>query len=411
MNQQPEIKPFPVNTRLFNSVYKADDRVIVHQGGARSGKTWSILQAHVAELLEPSNKDAGLVLSIVRKSGVSLRQSAQRDFFSIIKAPSYLNPHGLDIYDVNLHKRTSPEEYRLNGNLVEFMGIDNADKKRGTSRDYLFVNEANDLIWDDFNQLAMRTRGRIVIDYNPSEEYHWIYDRVLTRDDCKFVHSTYKDNKFLSQATIDEIEGLEAIDPAAWKVFGLGERSQIRGKIYSNWQSAGEFKTDRPAVYGLDFGYNNPSALIKCGMHDKELYLEEELFLSGLTNSDLISRMKTLNIKGRIYCDNAEPARIEELRRAGFDAHPANKSVKDGIDFIQRHKINVINSPNIEKEIKNYKWREDKAGNVFDEPVKYNDHAMDAIRYGAFTAWYIPPAQMQRQELEPMLDSDFSQGW
>ena len=395
-----EVRNLEVNPKPFYAVYKSDALTVVQQGGARSGKTYGILQAHIAELVDPALKDAGLVFSIVRKSGVSLAQSAQRDFFDIL--------HSLGLYNAAHHKRTKPEEYRLNGNLVEFMGIDNPDKKRGTSRDYLFVNEANELTWDDYNQLAMRTRKRVVIDYNPSFTDHWIFDKVMHAEGTKYVHSTWRDNRFLPKKIVDYLESLKDIDPVAYKVFNLGEAAEIRGKIYPNWQPVDTFRGD--VVYGLDFGFNNETALVKCGMYDGELYVEQLIYESGLTNSDLIAKMDKLSISGRIYCDAAEPQRIEELRRAGYDAYSANKSVKDGIDFVKRHKINVVSSPDIEDEIKYYRWKEDANGNVLDEPVKSKDHAMDAMRYGVFTEWYVPMlTTVPMHTTERLLDSDHRQ--
>ncbi|KKK97226.1 hypothetical protein LCGC14_2654880, partial [marine sediment metagenome] len=174
--------------------------------------------------------------------------------------------------------------------------------------------------------------------------------------------------------------------------------------IYSNWIEVESFRGN--VVYGLDFGFNNPTSLMKIGLYDGELYAENKIHKSGMTNSDLISAMEALDINDTIYCDSAEPQRIEELRRAGYDAKPANKEVRPGLDFVKRHKINIVDSPSTVKEIKTYKWREDKNGNVLDEPVKYNDHDMDAIRYGAYTKWFVPEAKFERVTLQPLHTSD-----
>lgn len=397
-------KKLDINNRLFWETYEAlidpDIEYIIQEGGARSGKTISIAQAIYALYGETHKSDAGEIVSIVRKSGTALAQSVQRDWFDILRS--------VDDYSEANHKRTKPEEYRLNGNLIEFMSLDAETKKRGTKRKVLWVNEANELTWNEFKQLMMRTEGTIILDYNPSDDYPWIDEYIIHNPEnegrVKFIHSTYLDNKYLPEVTINRIKSLESIDPAAWSVFGLGKRAQLRGKIYTNWVEVDTFKGE--VVYGLDFGFNNQTALIKIGLYDSELYIQEMIHKSGMTNKDLISAMESLDINDTIYCDSAEPQRIEEIRQAGFDAKKSNKEINPGIDFVKRHKLNIVDSPNILTEIKSYKWREDKNGNVLDEPVKYNDHAMDAIRYGAYTKWFVPASKFERVPLQPLHTSD-----
>ena len=398
----PSKKQIPV-TDLFYKIRDCKTRITAEQGGARSSKTYSILQYIIFHLLDPGMKDAGFSVTIVRKAHASLETSVMEDFFDTIGQPSEKCPYALDIYDVNNHKKSSPERYMLNGNAVWFMGIDKETKKRGSKRDLLYINEANELDWDDWTALAMRTSGRIIIDWNPYKGGEWIYKNILPRKDCTLHKSTYRENPFLPQSQIDEIESLKDTDPEAYKVFGLGERGELKGQIYTNWSYANDFKGDY--VYGLDFGFNNATALVKIGLYDGELYVQEMLYKSGLTNNDLIAEMNALNIDSKVYCDSAEPQRIEELKRAGFAAIPANKSVADGIDFVKRYKINVVSSPHLEKEIKVYRWKEDKQGNPTDEPTKVMDHALDALRYGAFTHWYIPSKRYKHIALEPILDS------
>lgn len=396
-------KKLPV-TDLFYLIRDCEARITAEQGGARSGKTYQILLYIILTLLEPSMKDTGFTTTIVRKAHASLETSVMADFFDIIGGRSDKYPHALGIYNVDNHKKSSPERYMLNGNPVWFMGIDKETKKRGSKRDLLYINEANELDWDDWTALAMRTSGRIIIDWNPYKGGEWIYNHILPRKDCTLHKSTYRDNPFLAQSQIDEIESLKDSDPEAYKVFGLGERGELKGQIYTNWGYSSDFKGD--VVYGLDFGFNNQTALIKIGLYDNELYVQEMLYKSGMTNSDLISAMESIGINDTIYCDSAEPQRIEELRRAGFDAKPANKEVRPGIDFVKRHKINVVSSPHIEKEIKIYRWKEDRQGNPADEPAKHNDHAMDAIRYGAYTKWFVPVSRFERVHCQPLHTSD-----
>ena len=365
-------------SRLYSALADAARtyRGVIEEGGARSGKTYSIAQYFIVRLLQ----ERGKTLSIVRKSGTSLRITAERDFLEILS--------GMGLYDENCHNRTV-HEYMLNGNRVEFLGIDNPQKKRGSKRNYLWCNEANELERDDFQQLAMRTTELIVMDYNPSEEFHWIYDEVEPREDFTLIRSTYKDNPFLEASVVAELEQLQRTDENAWRVFGLGERAHIEGRIYTNW-TPGERFAAPSHVYGLDFGYTNQTALVRVGRDGDDLYAEQVLYRTNVTNSDLIAVLKSEGVRGPVYCDAAEPQRIEELRRAGFDARPADKSVKPGIDFIRRHRIIAVGSPDLEREIRSYKWRQDRSHRFLDEPVKFNDHLLDAMRYGAYTAWGMP---------------------
>lgn len=355
-----------------------DDRykIIVNQGGTRSGKTYSIMQILSFVGLRAIEKHE---TSVVSHTLPHIKKGAKKDFELIMQS--------LNVYkDKNFNK--TDLIYRFNrSSQLEFFSADNGDKLRGTSRDDLFINEANLLTYDEWKQLLMRTRGKIFLDYNPSEEYHWLYDYVLPRDDVKFIKSTYLDNyDFLPKEQIEEIERLRDEDNNYWKIYGLGEVAQATNLIYPTFKVQYYDLKSEP-IYGLDFGFNNKTAIVKLQRVDKELFVEEILYQSEMTNSDLIEEMKRFNIGHNfVYADAAEPQRIEEIYRAGFNIHPADKSVKSGIDFVKRFKIITHNnSSNLHKEMKSYKWKEDKNGRIFDEPVKFNDHLMDAMRYACYT--------------------------
>jgi phage terminase large subunit len=311
----------------------------------------------------------------------ALKASAMRDFFEILA--------NLGLYDERNHNK-SESIYSLNGNLVEFIGMDSPQKKRGSKRHRLWLNEANEFTHEDYRQLVLRTSGQITLDYNPSDEYHWIYDKVLTRNDCTFIKSTYKDAiKFLDPNLVAEIERLKDEDENYWRIYGLGERGSSKASIYTNWDLVDAFPNEvDEECYGLDFGFNNPTSLVRTGIIDKkDLYVDEIIYQSYLTNSQLIELMETLGVpKGvPIKADSADPSRIKEIEAAGYFIEAANKgknSVKDGIDVLKRKNIHVTkSSANVQKEIKAYKWKEDKDGRVLDEPVKFNDHSLDALRY------------------------------
>ncbi len=287
------------------------------------------------------------------------------------------------MYDVNRHNRTEMLYNYPNGSYVEFFSVDNSLKVRGPGRDILFLNEANIIDYEIFRQLLLRTKKCIFIDYNPADEFHWIYDKVLTRPDCYFIKSTYKDNPFLPYEQVKEIESYKDTDENFWRIYGEGERGHSEGVIYTHWQGYTGNITGN-IVYGLDFGYNNPTSCVRVTDKDQNLYAEEIIYQSHLTNQDLIAILKQKLPQGAtIFADAAEPARIEEIRKAGFKCTAANKNVKEGIDFIKSRKLFIhAQSANMLKEIKSYKYM-DK--NRVDEPLKLNDHSMDAMRYGAIS--------------------------
>lgn len=372
MNNCLEIKCNKVLPKNLN----AKTRFVVNQGGTRSGKTYSILLLFIIKMLS----EEGKTFTIARKTMTALKATAMRDFFEIMRS--------LKLYNEANHNKTDHIYFHKN-NLIEFVSLDQPQKKRGSKRDYLFMNEVNEFSYEDYTQLVIRTTGQIFMDYNPSDYFHWVFDKVIPRQDCTFIQSTYLDNiAFLPPELIKEIEYLKEQDETYWKIYGLGERAIATGLIYTNWEIAQtEPESFEDSIFGLDFGFNNDTALIKVSIKDGELWLKELLYETHLTNSDLINRMKDLHLnKALIYADAAEPQRIDELKRAGFSVRPADKAVNAGIDFAKRYKFHVNKySVNLLKELQSYKWKTDNNGNAIDEPVKFMDHALDAVRYAVYT--------------------------
>jgi phage terminase large subunit len=366
--QIPKIK---VSLESYKA-YKDGFRIIANQGGTRSGKTYTITQLLIALALKEK-----VHISICSVAFPHLRRGVMRDWMTIMD--------NTNMYDPNEHTRTEQLYHYPTGSIIEFFSVDNNLKVRGPGRDILFVNECNLIDKDTFRQLLLRTRKTVFIDYNPADEFHWIYDEVLTRPDCYFIKSTYLDNPYLPLEQIKEIERLKDIDENAWRIYGEGERGHSEGIIYTNWNIYSG-AINGQSVYGLDFGFNNPTALVKITENDRNLYAEEVIYQSGITNQELISLLKA-KVKPHepIFADAAEPQRIEEIRRAGFNIRAANKAVKDGIDFIKSHKLYINReSFNMQKEIRSYKYQVSKANkNTSEEPIKLNDHAMDAMRYAA----------------------------
>lgn len=363
-------------TSVFEKNYQASQRFIVNQGGTGSSKTYSLAQVVITKCFE----ETGNTWSIVRKNMPSLRASAMRDFMNILIEQ--------EIYSEADHEKTN-NLYHLNGNDVEFFGLDEPQKVRSRRRDYLWINEANELSYESFKQLALRTNKRIYMDFNPSDEFHWIYDNVLTREDVELIVSTYKDNPFLPREVVKEIERYKQVDENYWKIYGLGERGASSVRVYTKFDLIDRLPQGE-LIYGLDFGYNHPTALTRVVLKDDDVYCQEVIYQSLLTNEDLIAKMNELKIEKDkyIYCDSEDPARIEAIRLAGFNVIGATKepkSVKNGIDMIKSHKLFVTkDSPNGIKELQTYSWKV-KEERVLDEPVKLRDDFVDSLRYAVYS--------------------------
>ena len=360
-------------TNVFNRAYKSKTRITCLQGGTRSSKTYSLCQLFIIKCLE----ETGKTLTIVRKTLPALKGTAYRDVLNILKE--------LELYAEENHNK-SELSYLLNGNLIEFISVDQPQKIRGRKRDYLWLNEANEFTYEDWTQLILRTTEQIYLDYNPSDPYSWIYEKVLTRDDCTFIKSTYLANPFLDDDTIAEIERLKDLDPDYWRVYGLGEIGTVQTMIFRNFDLVDDVQ-GRLIGYGLDFGFtNSPTALVEVRQLDDNLYIKEPLYEKRLTNTDLANKLKEFGIdrQTEIVGDSAEPKSIEEIYRQGFNIKPAKKGagIHLGIDIMRRYKLHITkDSLNAIKEFRGYKWATDKNGDVLNNPVKVNDHLIDATRY------------------------------
>jgi phage terminase large subunit len=359
-------------TQVFSWNWDAltsDKRFIINQGGSRSSKTYSLCQLIIVYCLQNPNK----VVSIVRKTFPALRATVMRDFFEVLK--------DLNLYEKQSHNM-SENIYRFpNGSLVEFFSVDDEQKVRGRKRDLGWCNEANELWFEDFQQLNMRTEFKMIFDYNPSDSSSWLYE--LPKDESVLIKSTYKDNPFLPESIKRQIEDLSRTDEALYQIYALGEKAISKTNIFNTWT----FIIRRPErftnyVYGLDFGYNHPTALIRVYWCDGDIYIEPVVYESYLTPSELIERFKQLNIEQTvdILADYSRPEIIAEMQNAGFNVNNANKNVKSGINAVKTFKVWCQQDDNLKKEYENYKWK--KVGdNITDEPVKLYDDAMDAVRY------------------------------
>lgn len=382
MKTDNDIMNFTV-TNVFKRNLKSKARVLLNCGGARSSKSYSICQLFIYRMLRESRKN----FLITRKTLPALRITAMKLFIDLMKE------YGL------FHKgefNKTFREYRFNSNYVLFSSLDEATKIQSTSFNYIWMEEAEEFTYDDFITLKTRLSApkrkqefnQIFLTYNPKKENSYINKRVINERDSVLIKSSYKDNPTLSSDYIRLLRDMEEQSPDYYKIFALGEYATNDGIIFTNIRNIKVYPVDfEETIYGLDFGYNNPTALVRADIRGGIYYLSEVLYETRLTNSDLIERMRDLipNRRKKIYCDSAEPARIDELRKAGFNAIAAVKSVKDGIDFVKRCEIYTNDeNVNLNKEVEEYSYKKSKSGEYTDEPISYCSHFPDAIRYAIY---------------------------
>lgn len=368
---------------------QAGRRIFCIYGGAGSGKSYAVAQHIVKMLCEGS----GLSMLVVRKTLPALRITAYKLVIDL------LSDWGIPYY----HNKTE-RIITVGLNQVYFTGLDDPEKVKSSEYNYIWIEESSELEKRAFLQLNLRLRrknpdrkqNQLYLTFNPVDAFHWLVTDIIEAPPSKKVyihHSTYLDNPFLDPEYIDELEHLAAQDPNFYRIYTLGLPGVLENLIYKNYvietapKGAGFLPMTADAL-GLDFGFNNQTALVAVRYYEGRLYLKELLYVKGYTNTKLIEWMRAHlpNKTIPIYADAAEPARIEEIAQAGFNVWPARKEVTPGIDFLKAQALILDpESPNLITEFRNYKWREDKEGRVLDEPVKFRDHLCDAARYAIYT--------------------------
>jgi phage terminase large subunit len=363
------------STIVFEELLKSDElgkRIVVAQGGSRSGKTFNILIYWIYKLLQEENK----TLSIVRKTLPSLKNSVLKDLVQVLEM--------FEVYDPNnFHKQEG--FYQLGTNTINWFSIDEPQKLRGSKRDYLYCNESNELKIEDWNQLIFRTTDKVIVDLNPSELSSWVYD-LENRDDCYYFKTTWRDNPFIADTIIKELESLKEKDENLYRIYNLGEKGIATQLVFTRFNTIERIPEGMKVLgRGMDFGYNSPTTLVEIYKDEDKLYFRELLFVKSMTMVDIIYRLEELGIEktDTIWCDSALPQNIEELKRARFNAKPVSKkSILHGIDLIKRHHLYIEqDSKNVLNEFGSYKFKEDKDGNLLDIPEDDNNHTIDAIRY------------------------------
>ena len=368
----------------FYQTLNSKKRIKVHQGGTRSGKTYSIVQYLIYRMTTAKEP---LTISIVRKTLPALRRSVMRDFINIADK--------LGIYYLGEHNK-SENIFKYNGHTIEFLSTDEPQKIRGAKRNICFINEGNELHYEDFRQLSMRTTDEIIIDFNPSDPVHWLYDEIIDREDCDLFITTYKDNKFLPSELVKEIERIRERDPDYWLVYGEGQRAVFSDRqIFKGWQyiPLSEFPEFDDTTIGIDFGFSNDEcAIVEIGKVKDRIYINELCYRKAMTNRDIAEFLKSIGKNNVLtFCDSAEPKSIEELRQMDIWAKGATKgsgSINAGISLLKEFDIIVSNeSKNIKKEQQTYFWHQLKDETIINKPIDKNNHLMDAIRYAVYSQY------------------------
>lgn len=364
-----------IATTSTHKLLKLNKRIRVVAGGTSAGKTISILQILIDYAQSTDNK----LISVVSESFPHLKRGAIRDFINIMEAQGYFQ-------DGRWNKTESTYIFET-GSKIEFFSADQPGKVRGPRRDVLFVNEANNIPYEAFDQLRIRTKDIIWIDYNPVAEY-WYYTELKEHYDHDFITLTYLDNEALDPAIVRDIEAHKH-NKNWWSVYGLGQLGEAEGKIYKDWQFIDEIPHEaRLERRGLDFGYSNdPSSVVAIYYYNGGYILDEQAYRKGLSNKQIADVINNLERpETLVVADSAEPKSIDELRLYGVNVLPAQKgpgSLLQGIQYVQDQKISVTKrSVNLIKEYRNYLWQTDKEGKIINVPEGGFDHALDAVRYG-----------------------------
>ena len=365
-------------TPVFDRNMASNARTVVNIGSSGSSKSHSIAQVLIAKLRTEKDKQ----FIIARKTMPALRRSS----YSLII--DFLKEYGL--YDYGVHNK-SENTFALGDNLMHFFGLDEPTKAKSIAEgvNYVWMEEADEFTYEDYTafklQVRRRSKGKnqIFLSFNPIDGNGWIPKRLLEEEeDVEVIHSTHLDNIYLDPDYRKSIEDFIKYDENLYRVYALGEWGSIDNLIYRNYEVVDEFPKECTWGYGLDFGWVHPTALMKVGFLEDKMYWHEEICESKITNSDLIEKLSHVP-RGDIWADCAEPQRIEEISRAGYNIYPANKDVKMGIDLCKRNAICITKeSDTTLKQIRGYQNKTDRNGEVFEEPVKINDDTLDAGRYG-----------------------------
>ena len=398
-------------TRIYQESFSARTPIVINRGGARSSKTFSISQGFFVRQITCKKRTT----IVIRKTMPSMRLPGG-PYQTIL---NLFKQHGF--YQEKWHNR-SDHTYRIRENQLIFASIDDPSRYKSTEFNDAWIEEANELTWDDFMTIKLRlsaplTDGlpnQMFLSYNPSNEGSYVR-RLETKSawPVTIIDSNYRDNPFLSDDYIKNLEALKDQDENYWRVYGLGQYSVPLQRVYSNWDVVDSIPGNITAIaYGLDFGFNHPSALTRLSRHEMDLWEEQLIYQTRLTNGELIDLCKTKIPDWQvatIWADSAEPDRIKEFNTAGFRGlKPAPKgpgSIRTGIDIVKRFKIHILSgSDKLVEEKQRYSWPTDKDGNpVEKDPIDFMNHLMSAERYAVVNEFGAGLLQVKAAQAEELM--------
>jgi phage terminase large subunit len=364
-------------TTAIRKILALKKRIKIIQGGTSAGKTFGILPI----LIDKAARHSGLEISVVAETIPHLRRGALKDFLKIMR---WTNRY----VDANFNKSLLRYEF-ANGSVIEFFSADDASKLRGARRDVLYINECNNVTFESYNELAIRTKKEVYLDFNPANEF-WVHTELKDEPDSDFIILTYLDNEALDQSIIDQIEKNKEKAKTSeywrnwWNVYGLGLVGSLEGVVFNNWKIVDTIPSEARLIgIGLDFGYSvDPTAIVEVYQYNGQRIVNEKVYRTGMLNSDIAKELPKHVV---VYADSAEPKSIEEIRRQGITIKGVTKgkdSINYGIDVMQRQDYLVTaNSTNLIKELRGYLWDTDKTGVRLNKPAGGNDHIIDALRY------------------------------
>ena len=367
-------------TIALKKLQKLESRIRIVKGGTSASKTVSIL----ALLINYAINNRGKEISVVSESIPHLRRGALKDFLAILK--------GLNRYKDSQFNKSTLKYTFSNGSYIEFFSTDQPDKLRGARRTDLYINECNNVPFDAYTQLAVRTSGTIWLDYNPSNLF-WVDKELIGKQDTDYITLTYKDNNALPESIVKEIEKAREKAKTStywanwWKVYGLGETGSLEGVCIPDWKEIDRLPEEaRLLAYGMDFGYSvDPTTLIALYKWNNAYIYDEVLYKTGMLNRDISRFLEQHNIKENIIADSAEPKSIAELVSYGHAVYPVSKgrdSIVYGINLINQNEIYVTaRSKNLKRELQGYVWAKDKEGNTLQKPTGEHPDCIDAARY------------------------------
>jgi phage terminase large subunit len=364
-------------TALYRANLDAKEDVIVNQGGTSSGKTWSILQC----LFTHAYEEPGSVITVAGQDLPNLKAGAIRDAGDIVNNSPVIKAL------LESHNKSEHTYYFKNGSLIEFKSYaDEQDAKSG-KRDYLFVNEANGVKPAVYEQLNLRTKKKTYIDYNPNEEF-WVHEKIIGSKGALLIISDHRQNQYVPQKVRDKIEALKDQDIELWKVYARGLTGKIEGLILRNYNIVESIPIEASLIAdGMDFGFtNDPTTFLQVFKLNGELWIDELIYETNLTNPDICNKLGELCISKteEIIADSAEPKSIQEILNHGYNIIGAEKgpdSIRQSLNNLRRWKLNITTrSTGLRKELKTYKWKV-KDGKSLNVPVDFNNHSIDAIRY------------------------------